>query len=259
MFKQFISSTSLSILLAFNFSESMANELIIAKICPVKAPELETGEMTQLGVLAFSQEWFHSSRSQASYIASDNATGVGLEIHFFASLNGQIQGRNQAKCNKYRMLQVRMSSISFIDENKNQLDTPPENTEPFYDQGNLEHGHGFHYTPFDDQDKPWQGQVPRDSTLAIYDTPYISDGYGIEGEDMTIRFETCVVCEREDSFDQLLSCGQWGYTREYIGGSTGWTEPEFIPVSCLIQASDTFKETIEFNESTSYHYWINWR
>jgi len=259
MINALISSLLFIVLFTLNLANPLAEELIIAKICPVKAANLTSKKTNPLGILAFSQEWFHSSRSQASYIASDNATGVGLEIHFFANLNGQLKGLNQAKCAKYRILQVRMSSINFIDENKNQLDTAPENTEPFYDQGNLEYGRGNHFTPLDDQDKPWQGQVPRNSTVAIYDTPYISDAYGIEGEDMTIRFETCVVCEREDSFDQLLSCGQWGYTREYIGGSTGWTEPEFIPVSCLSQASDTFKETIEFNESTSYHYWINWR
>lgn len=259
MSKYFALSASLSILFTLNLNTSMANELIVAKICPVKTPDHKENKEVLLGNLAFSQEWFHSSRSQASYIASDNATGVGIEIHFFASLNGQIKGRNQAQCDQYRMLQIRMSNINFINENKNKLDIPPENTEPFYDQGDLEFGHGKHYTPLDDQDKPWQGQVQRNSTVAIYDTPYISDAYGVDGEDMTIQFETCVVCERENNYDQLLSCGQWGYTREYIGGSTGWTEPEFIPVSCLASASDTFKETIEFNESSSYHYWINWR
>lgn len=240
-------------------STSYADDLILAKVCPVKTHLTNNLAPTNLGILAFSEAWFHSSRSQASYIASDNATGVGLEIHFFAGLNGQINGRNRAKCDKYRMLQVRKSSINFPNENQNQLDIPAENTEPFYDSENLEYGHGTHYTPEDDQDKPWQGRVQRSSTVAIYDTPYISDGYGVEGEDMTIMFETCVVCERENKFDQLLSCGQWGYTREYIGGQTGWTEPEFIPVSCLATASDTFKTTIEYNESMSYHYWINWR
>ena len=248
-----------TLLLSLGPRTLLAEELILAKICPVTLIKPDLKKSLQLGILAFSQEWFHSGRSQASYIASDNATGVGLEIHFFASLNGQIKGRNTAQCDKYRMLQVRMSSINIGNENQNQLDIPAQNTEPFYDAGELEHGHGNHFTPIDDQDKPWQGQVQRSSTVAIYDTPYISDGYGIEGEDMTIKFETCVVCEREDKYDQLLSCGQWGYTREYLGGMTGWTEPEFIPVSCLSQASNIFKQTIEYNESHNYHYWLNWR
>lgn len=259
MLKPTQTKQTLLLLLTVYQDELMAEELIVAKICPVVATNLTKTQPPQLGILAFSQEWFHSSRSQASYIASDNATGVGIEIHFFSGLNGQIKGRNIASCDKYRMLQIRKSSINLINENKNQLDVPPENTEPFYDGGRLEHGHGTHYTPEDDQDKPWQGQVQRSSTVAIYDTPYISDAYGVEGEDMTIMFETCVVCEREDRFDQLLSCGQWGYSREYIGGATGWTEPEFIPVSCLINATDDFKKTIEYNESMSYHYWLNWR
>lgn len=246
----------LSYLTAFTH-QLFAEELLVAKICPVQA-EIKSSQ-THLGILAFSKAWFHSSRSQASYIATDNATGVGLEIHFFSNLNGQLKGRNQAQCDKYRMLQVRKSNISLVNENINQLDIPPDNTEPFYDGKNLEHGRGNHYTPADDQDKPWEGQVQRSSTVAIYDTPYISDAYGVEGEDITIMFETCVVCERENSYDQLLSCGQWGYTREYLGGFTGWTEPEFIPVSCHKKASDTLKNTIEYNESLSYHYWINWR
>lgn len=253
IFPTFLAST----LLLSLFGKLTAEELLVAKICPVKT-SIST-KQTHLGILAFSKAWFHSSRSQASYIATDNATGVGLEIHFFSNINGQLKGRNQAKCDKYRMLQVRKSSINLVNENINQLDIPPENTEPFYDGKNLEHGRGNHYTPADDQDKPWEGQVQRSSTVAIYDTPYISDAYGVEGEDITIMFETCVVCERENSYDQLLSCGQWGYTREYIGGFTGWTEPEFIPVSCQNNASKTFKNTIEYNESLSYHYWINWR
>ena len=254
-----IATSSLFVLalLTLSIQSIQANELIVAKICPVKLTSSESSNQIVLGKLAFSQEWFHSSRSQASYIASDNATGVGIEIHFFA--NQRAKAPNPAQCDRYRILQVRYSSIDIVDEKQNQLDAPAQNIEPFYDNGDLEHGHGAHKTPIDDQDKPWTGQVERNSTVAIYDTPYISDAYGIEGEDMTIMFETCVVCERENRFDKLLSCGQWGYTREYLGGMTGWTEPEFIPVSCLTNPSDSFKETIDYNESMSYHYWVNWR
>lgn len=255
MHRQLISTGIIASLLSIPplFSE----ELLIAKICPVTLPDNQIHQ--HLGLLAFSKEWFHSSRSQASYIARDNANGIGIEIHFFAGLNGQLQGRNRAQCDKYRILQTRSSNIQLINERQNQLDAPAENIEPFYDSANLEYGHGTHFTPTDDQDKPWQGQVQRSSTVAIYDTPYITDAYGLEGEDIRIEFETCVVCERDNQFDQILSCGQWGYEREYIGGHTGWTEPEFIPVSCLTTASDNFKNTINFNDSMSYHYWVNWR
>ena len=31
-----------------------------------------------------------------------------------------------------------------------------------------------------------------------------TDAYGVEGEDIVIKFETCVVCQRDLGYDQLL-------------------------------------------------------
>lgn len=99
----------------------------------------------------------------------------------------------------------------------------------------------------------------RASTVAIYDTPYVSDGYGIEGEDIKVKFETCVVCQRDQGYDLLLSCSTWGFTREYMGGMTGWTEPEFIPVQCAAWPSEQYQFALDNSDRLQYQYWLDWR
>jgi len=231
-----------------------AAPLQVGTRCPV------TTDSEPLGELIFSRAWFHSSRSNAAYIASDNATGIGLEVHFIASQSGQIGGVNLAQCQRYRMLQTRLTSARlFSREQPLQLDVPEEFTLPFYDQAPLEHGRGKHLTPVDSSDKPWQGQVTRDATLSIYDTPYVSDSYGIEGRHIQVQFETCLVCQRDDQYDSLLACGRWGYQRDYMGGQTGWAEPEFQGVSCLAKPSATLDVAIENSPQIEYRYWLDWR
>lgn len=231
-----------------------AAELEVGKVCPVKFQQRD------LGILVFSRAWYHSGRTQAAYQASDNATGVGLEIHLFTSPEGQLSGTNQAQCDRYRMLQVRTTNTKLDPgERASQIDVPPHFNHPFYDSPPLEHGYGVHQTPEDHQDKPWQGRPVRASTVSIYDTPYVSDSYGKDGEDIRVRFETCVVCSRESQYDSLLSCGRWGYTREFMGGMTGWAEPEFTGVQCLLDPSDSFKTTLDESARLEYSFWLNWR
>jgi len=231
-----------------------AAELEVGKVCPV------TYQTESVGILVFSKEWYHSSRSNARYIPGDNATGVGLEIHLINNVTGHLSGQNIAQCDRYRLLQVRKTNSRLLPGEKPvQIDVPDEFLDPFYDNAPLEHGYGVHPTPRDDQDKPWSGQPKRASTVAIYDTPYVSDSYGVEGKDIEVEFETCVVCERDRSYDNILSCGSWGYKREYMGGMTGWAEPEFNGVQCHATPSETLKDTVNLSNRIEYSYWINWR
>ncbi|MFW1678532.1 hypothetical protein ACFVYJ_12235 [Pontibacter sp. JAM-7] len=238
------------------YSVAVGAELLVGKVCPVQF------QQQSLGILVFSQPWYHSSRQGAAYIASDNATGVGLEIHLFASAQGTVVGRNLAVCDRYRLLQVRNTNTTarlFPGERALQVDVPPGADNPFYDTAPLEHGYGMHLTPEDDADKPWQGRQQRASTVAIYDTPYISDSYGVEGKDIQATFETCAVCQRQDDFDLVLACGEWGYMREYMGGMTGWAEPEFIGVSCRSQPSKSFRQALDSSHLIEYSFWEDWR
>lgn len=239
-------------LLCPNFSYS--EELLVGKVCPVIHGKLG------LGILVFSREWYHDSRSEAGYIPGDNATGVGLEIHFFASDKGDIDQLNMASCNRYRMLQMRTTNARLLHgEKPTQIDVPDNFTSPFYDNSPLEHGYGVHLSPKDSSDKPWDTRPVRASTVGIYDTPYVSDSYGIEGEDIAVSFETCVVCERDQQYDQLLSCGTWSYKRDYMGGMTGWAEPEFEGVQCQVKPSEHYKQVLNGSNRIEYSYWINWR
>lgn len=238
----------------FHSLTSTADELEVGKVCPVFY------QQQALGYLVFSKPWYHNSRSDASYIPKDDATGVGLEIHLINNETGHLQFNNIAQCDRYRLLQVRQTTARlFQGERPLQIDVPGEFLDPFYDNNPLEHGYGVHKTPKDDSDKPWQGRPDRASTVAIYDTPYVSDAYGIEGRDIKVEFETCAVCERDRQYDTILSCGSWGYLREYMGGMTGWAEPEFLGVQCSSEASEQFKETLNSSNRIEYSYWINWR
>jgi len=232
----------------------VADELLVGKACPV------TFQKESVGILVFSKEWYHNSRDQASYIPKDDATGVGLEIHLFANQTGHLTGQNIAGCSRYRLLQVRSTTARLFDgERAVQIDVPDEFLNPFYDNAPLEHGYGMHRAPVDDRDKPWSGRPSRASTVAIYDTPYVSDAYGIEGKNIEVQFETCVVCERDNRYDAILSCGRWGYTREYMGGMTGWTEPEFDGVQCQSRPSQVFQDVLDNSNRIEYSFWLNWR
>ncbi|NQZ92094.1 MAG: hypothetical protein HRT97_07095 [Moritella sp.] len=235
------------------------NELLLNKVCPVSSP-MPSLTQASIGILAFSQHWYHDGGDNAAYQARDNATGVGIEIHFLANDNGFVKGRNVANCQRYRIIQLRQTNIkNLVNELPVQIDIPNTFSLPFYDNHTLEHGHGMHKTPKDNQDKPWAQSVMRASSVAIYDTPYVSDAYGTEGEDIRVTFETCVVCQREQGFDQLLSCGSWGFQRDYMGGMTGWAEPEFIPVQCSVKPSDQYLTTLDNAERIDYRYWLDWR
>ncbi|MBN1005117.1 hypothetical protein [Amphritea pacifica] len=231
-----------------------AEELLVGKTCPV------TFQNQAVGILVFSRAWYHSSRSNAAYIPGDNATGVGLEIHFFSNDAGDTEQLNLPNCDRYRILQVRHSNTRMVPgEHSSQIDVPEQFLAPFYDNDPLEYGRGVHQVPADDHDKPWHGRPVRASTVAIYDTPFVSDFWGTEGENIDVRFETCVVCQRDLHYDALLSCGQWGYQRSYMGGMTGWAEPEFQPVQCLPQPTERFKTTLNNSNRIEYNYWLHWR
>jgi hypothetical protein len=231
-----------------------AADLEVGKVCPV------TYQKEPIGHLVFSKEWYHSGRSDASYIPKDDATGVGLEIHLFNNDAGHLKGQNIAHCDRYRLIQIRKTNARLFSGEKHvQIDVPDHFLDPFYDNAPLEHGYGVHHTPLDDEDKPWNGRPVRASTVAIYDTPYVSDSYGVEGQDLAVNFETCVVCERDRQYDNVLSCGSWGYKREYMGGMTGWAEPEFTGVQCKAKPSEQFQHTLNHSNRIEYSYWINWR
>lgn len=230
-----------------------ADELVLSKVCPVMLKQ------QQIGIIALSIPWFHNGRENASYNARDNATGVGLEIHYFNNKQG-VTLQTNGHCERYRLLQVRESNaILNPGEQSIQIDVPDTFITPFYDQAPLEFGRGTHLTPSDSADKPWQGQIVRSSTVSLYDTPYISDAYGKEGEDIIVKFETCIVCQNENSVDTLLSCAHWGYQREYMGGMTGWTEPEVLESTCSEQPSQQFLTALEQDTQHDYFYWFSWR
>ncbi|WP_250657516.1 hypothetical protein [Alkalimarinus coralli] len=233
---------------------ALASELEVGKVCPVAYQGHEVGN------LVVSRPWYHSSRLDAAYTAMDNATGIGVEIHFFSNVAGDTRHQNIAECDRFRLLQTRDSTARLVPgEKTSQLDIPSVFDEPFSDNSPLEHGRGTHLTPHDDRDKPWQGRVSRSSTVALYDTPYVSDGFGVEGEDIAVKFHTCVVCEREVGFDNVLSCVDWGYRREYMGGMTGWAEPDLLPMQCQLTAPQTLEETLDNDNQVSYQHWLNWR
>lgn len=187
---------------------AVAQDLEVAKVCPVYHNQ------HALGVLTFSNHWYHSGRAQASYTAADNATGVGVEIHWFSSQLGAVKQGNKAGCQRYRIIQSRATNAKLFDnEQALQIDIPTDIETPFYDQHPMEFGRGTHSTPQDTRDKPWERAPMRASTLAIYDTPFISDAFGFEGEHITVAFETCLVCQRDDQYDTVLACGLWGYQR----------------------------------------------
>ena len=235
-------------------NDAKASELEVGKVCPVAYRD------NVVGNLIVSTPWYHSSRLEAAYVAMDNATGIGVEIHFFTNVDGDTRYRNIAECDRFRLLQTRQSNARLMTGEKAvQLDIPNQFNTPFSDNAPLEHGRGSHLTPYDDKDKPWFGRVGRASTVALYDTPYVSDGYGVEGDDITIQFQTCVVCERDVGFDNVLSCVDWGYSREYMGGMTGWAEPDLLPMQCHLRAPETLEETLESAHQVSYQYWLNWR
>lgn len=244
---------SLCCVLFLPLTQVTANELEVGKVCPVKFQE------QNLGIIVISKPWFHASRLTAAYQAMDDATGIGVEIHFFANESGDTRFGNAAACDRYRFLQVRQTNAKlFAGERPLQVDIPMDINQPFYDTDPLEYGRGTHQTPEDDADKPWQGRPSRASTVAIYDTPYVSDGYGVEGQDMWVRFETCAVCEREQTADSLLSCVSWGYERDYMGGATGWSEPETLPLQCIGRATHTMQQAINNTDNLTYLYGQDW-
>lgn len=230
-----------------------AQDLEVSRVCPVYHKQ------HSLGVLAFSNHWYHSGRTQASYIAADDATGVGIEIHWFNSELGVLDQANKASCDRYRIIQSRSTNAKLFDnEQALQIDVPSDIETPFYDQVPMEFGRGTHHTPKDTQDKPWEQAPVRASTLAVYDTPFISDAFGFEGEHITVTFETCLVCQRDSQYDTVLACGSWGYQRDFIDEMYGWAEPEFTPVSC----TDTPKllmTAIENTHQLDYPFWLGWR
>lgn len=234
--------------------DSDTQELWVAKACPVSY------QNEAIGILVFSKEWYHNGRQNASYQAFDNATGVGVEIHFFNNRRGALKQQNRAQCDRYRLLQVRNANLRIDDGSQPiQIDVPSQFAEPFYDNYPLEHGYGTHLSPADVSDKPWPISPVRASTVALYDTPYASDHFGIEGQPISVMFETCVVCQRDNQYDSLLACGSWGYQRDYMGGYVGWSEPEYIGPQCLEQPSQAFKDTLDHQENFDYRYWLHWR
>lgn len=237
------------------FSEwAYSEELLVGKVCPV------SHQSQSLGHLVVSVPWFHMGREGAAYQAMDDATGIGVEIHFFANQQGDVRHRNVSRCDRYRILQVRHTTARLFDgERVLQIDVPDQQLDPFFDSDPLEYGRGTHLTPVDDRDKPWKGRLLRASTVAIYDTPYVGDSFGVEGEHITVRFETCTVCERDKTYDSILSCAHWGYQRDFMGGFTGWTEPEALPMSCEVEPSTAFKDVLDGSNRIAYTYWINWR
>lgn len=235
-------------------SNLIADSLQVGTVCPV------AHRQHSLGLLVFSKEWYHESRTNARYIPSDNATGIGIEIHFFSSNAGSIQHQNVAQCDRYRMLQIRQTNTK-LDNNEQslQIDVPEDFDTPFYDLAPMEYGEGTHLTPEDLTDKPWKSRPHRAATLSIYDTPYVTDYYGIEGNDIKVQFETCLVCQRQTQFDKILSCGQWGYERTYMAENQDWAEPEFTPVSCAVTPSSQLEQALQNSSQILYEYWLDWR
>jgi len=240
-----------AILISFS---AIAEDLLVTKTCPV------LHNKSKIGILAFSIPWFHNGGSQASYIAKDNATGIGIEIHFLVNSEGLAHNQKSLACDKYRILQFRNTNAKLpSDQTKIQLDIPINSVEPFYDSFPLEFGHGMHKTPSDMRDKPWINSVMRASTVAIYDTPFVSDNYGVEGENIEVTFETCVVCQQFKAVDIILSCGTWGFNREYMGGMTAWSEPEAYPIKCSSELNNEYIKVLKNTKHISYKYGLDWK
>lgn len=226
-----------------------SNDLFVEKSCPVNF------QNDTIGTLVISKPWFHESRISAAYQAMDNATGIGVEIHFFANKYGDVRYENYPNCDSYRIFQVRKTNARLNPGEKQlQADVPDYDASPYYDSGELEHGRGTHQTPIDTADKPWDTRPTRSSTVSIYDTPYVSDAYGIEGKPISVRFETCAVCSRDHTIDTILACVSWGYDRDYMGGHTGWSEPELQPISCHSTPSRDIYSVINSNETLSSYF-----
>ena len=241
---------SASLLVVFS---STANELVIGTFCPVEYAN------QSLGILAFSHPWYHDGMQSAAYHPRDNDIGVGLEIHFFANITGQIDKGNLAQCDNYRIIQTRYTSAIIPGHQKSlQLDIPQDFDQPYYDSEPLEFGRGNHNTPVDSSDKPWANQTTRSSTVAIYDTPFVSDIFGVDGQDIKVQFETCIVCQREQGYDLILGCGNWGFIREHTDVNE-WAEPDFISVQCQSSPSDEYTETLNSSTQVDYEYWLDWR
>lgn len=229
-----------------------ADDLLVSKTCPV------LHKNKSVGILAFSVPWFHNGGSPATYTAKDNDTGIGIEIHFLANKHGLSLKSEKKLCDKYRMLQFRDTSARLLNNEKNvQLDIPKNSLEPFYDALPLEFGHGMHKTPKDTADKPWENRIMRASTIGIYDTPFVSDNYGIEGNDIMVKFETCVVCQKREQIDHILSCGTWGFNREYMGGMTAWSEPEAYPIKCINKPKKEHLDVLKNSKFTAYNHLFN--
>lgn len=251
--KSYISLFINLILIVIIFQTS-AQELLVSKACPV------VYNNKNIGILAFSIPWYHNGGTQASYIAKDNATGVGIEIHFLVNENGVYNTVQKKLCDQYRIMQFRNTNAKLpINEDSVQLDIPFSHGEPFYDAPPLEFGHGMHETPLDHQDKPWNNTIMRASTVAIYDTPFVSDSYGIEGKNIEVKFETCVVCRKFKSLDKILACGSWGFNREYMGGMTAWSEPEADPIKCFDSPKKEHLEVLNNSKLVSYKEGIDWK
>ena len=242
-----------------------AQELLPDKICPVIFPAANdiSSQANVLGLLVISRAWFHNSGQLAGYIAKDDATGIGVEIHFFANSKGQVSGNNIAQCDRYRLLQVRASNIKRLwGEEAVQIDVPDNNDLPFYDNQLLEHGYGSHQTPIDNDDKPWDARPSRASTVAIYDTPFTGDSMGMDGRDIKVEFETCVVCQRDNAIDSLLSCINWGYQRDLLEPFgqqlTSWSEPDILERQCRLRASELFISTLDNSHRIEYLSGLDW-
>jgi len=116
-YKVFI--TTVTILISSNFLA--AADLIVGQTCPV------TFKNEQIGSLILSKPWYHSSRSNAQYIANDNATGVGIEIHLKNNFSGQVEGLNLADCDRFRLLQIRRTTAKLLPGEKDiQIDVPDQ-------------------------------------------------------------------------------------------------------------------------------------
>ncbi len=245
-----------AVLSLFTGAETLAqgDELRVGAVCPVSY------QNQNIGILVFSKEWYHTNRTQAAYIAADNATGIGIEIHLFANQLGHLSQKNIAACDHYRLIQVRSTTARLAPgEERVEVDIPDDHPQPFYDIKPLEHGYGVHQTPKDSSDKPWPQPQVRASTVAIYDTPFVTSYWGIEGQPIQVEFETCVTCQRTQGFDSILSCGRWGFEREFIADMSGWAEPEFSGVECLSHASERFLQALDQSSEIDYSFWLNWR
>ncbi|MGB0734196.1 MAG: hypothetical protein ACPGPF_10530, partial [Pontibacterium sp.] len=59
--------------------------------------------------------------------------------------------------------------------------------------------------------------------------------------------------------DTILSCGTWGYQRDYINEMHGWAEPEFLGVQCQSEPSEALQLALMQDRRFDYNFWIDWR